>query len=210
MNLLILLLFLALPLIALVPFIVGLILLVRRKRKAGIILLIIYGCLIGAVILYAENNKRSRVGHLVRWCLGAGLLQQEVEDMVEDMQHSVTLPKMHSWANDTLQRFRSGLVKTNGPSEYWSIGSVRLSTNEVPEFVWSYWKAEATLLGHNGEYEAPEISISVSDAGEPKSLVIAWYSIGVTFGDTNYPLPLDAPNFQQEIIPAVYAYCWYK
>jgi hypothetical protein len=182
------------------PVIVGIVLLARNRTKAGSIVLGIYGLLIVSFVLSGAFARRSTPGRIVRWCMGAGLAKQEVEDQVEDLRHSSSLPKIQNWAIETLRRFRSGQISTNGEASYWSLGRVQLAPSEIPEFVSAEWK----------EGERPEVSIGVSNSGEPEFVVVAWYLKGVVFGDDRYRSPLSEPNYQQQIVPGVYAYYLYK
>ena len=173
----ILLLLFALVLLAIsAPVLVGIILLARKRTKAGTVVLSIYGVLIVSFLLHSLISRRSTSGRIVRWCMGARLAKQEVEDQVEDLGQSPSLPQIQSWAVETLRRFRLGQVSTNGEASYWSLGRVQVARSEVPEFVSATWK----------KIEPPEISIGLSDSGEPEFVVVAWYLKGVVFGDERY------------------------
>ena len=63
-----LLLFLVLLLVS--PLIVGIVLLARKRVKAGRIILGIYGTLIVLFLVHAQFDKRSTFGHILRWFKG--------------------------------------------------------------------------------------------------------------------------------------------
>ena len=182
------------------PLLVGLVFPARKHTKAGAIVLSVYAFLIASFLVHALLDRRSTSGRIVRWCMGAGLAKQEVEDQVEDLRRSSSLPQIQSWAIETVRRFRAGQVSTNGAASYWSLGRVQLAHSEIPEFVSTEWKAAGPA----------EISIGLSDSGDPKFVVIAWYCKGVVFGDESYRLPLSEPNYQKQVIPGVYAYYLFR
>lgn len=181
------------------PVVVGIGLLARNRAKAGRIVLGIYGLLIVSFVVWflwsAAVDRRSTPGHIARWCKGAGMAQQDVEDQVEDLRHSPSLPKIQSWAIETMRRFRSGQVRTNGKAR-WSWNGILLAPSEIPEFVSAECKGE--------------ISISLSDSGDPQCVIISRYDEAVVIGDQKYRLHLTAPDYQQEVVPGVYAIALYK
>ncbi len=200
MSVILLLLFALVLLVVVAPVLVGIILLARKRTKAGTVVLSIYGILIVAFLFHSLVSRRSTSGRIVRWCMGTGLAKQEVEDQVDDLRQSPSLPQIQGWAGETLRRFHHGQVSTNGEASYWSLGRVQVARSEVPDFVSAQWK----------ETEPPEISIGLSDSGEPEFVVVAWYLRGVVFGNERYRLPLSEPNYHQQVVPGVYAYYLYK
>ena len=121
----ILLLLLALVLLALVaPVLVGMVLLARKRIKAGKLVLGVYAVLIGSFLLHSIVSRRSISGRIVRWCMGAGLAKQEVEDQVDDLRGSPALPMIQGWAVETIGRFNVGHVSSNAKASYWSLGKV--------------------------------------------------------------------------------------
>jgi hypothetical protein len=182
------------------PVLVGIILLARKRTKVGAVVLSIYAILVVSFLLHAQISRRSISGHLVRWCMGAGLSKQEVDDQADELRRSSSLQQIQNWAVDTMRRFRSGHFNTNGQASYWSLGTVQLAHAEIPQLALIQWTAS----------EPPEVSMRLSDSGDPECVVVAWYGKGVVFGATSYRLPLSEPNYQKEVTPGIYAYYLYK
>jgi len=114
------------------------------------------------------------------------------------------LAQLQSWSVETLARFRSGELHTNGSPAYWSVGTVRLAAQERPSFVTQRWG----LTNRWGE-ESPEISVMLSTNGQPECVVIAWYLHGIVAGPPEYRLSFQ-PWCYAEAKPGVYAYHLYK
>jgi len=187
-------------LVIVAPVLVGIILLARKRTKAGTVILSIYAVLIVSFLLLALISRRSTSGHIVRWCMGAGLAKQEADDQADDLRRSSSVPQIQSWAVETMRRFRSGQIGTNGQASYWSLGTVQLAHAEIPKLVLMQWT----------DSEPPEVSIRLSDSGTPECVVVAWYDKGVVFGEPSYRLPLSEPNYQKEVTPGIYTYYLYK
>ena len=66
------------------PFVVGSILLLWKKHpKAGWIILGVYVALIGTFVIYGNLERRSTVGHIVRWCEGEDGAHQDANDLLK-------------------------------------------------------------------------------------------------------------------------------
>ena len=130
------------------PLVVSFILVARKKfRVVGFIVLGLYAILVGSLVISAKFHRRDTSGRILRFCMGAGLYQQQGEDRVEDLQHSSALPRLQEWAVKTLDRFRSGQVATNGEASYWSLGDIQIAGSEVPQFVSTEWKEREASRG---------------------------------------------------------------
>jgi hypothetical protein len=196
-----LLIFLAFVICALAaPVIIGIALVVRKRTGAGISVLCVYAALVSAFLVEGIFAPRSAPGRIIRWGMGSGLAKQEVKDQASDLRHSPTLPKIQSWAVDTMQQFLDGKVRTNVPASYWSLGSVQLVPSEIPEYVLAQWK----------DGPPPEISIRLSPSGTPECVVVAWYLKGVAIGDIHYQSPSWQAFYAEQAAPGVYAYHLYK
>ena len=80
------------------PFIVGIILLARKRKKTGSAVLIIYGALICFFFIEAQCEKRSTPGHILRWLKGEDGMHQDVNDLAEDVKRSVNPSELQNWA----------------------------------------------------------------------------------------------------------------
>jgi hypothetical protein len=90
------LLFLVLLLVS--PLIVGIVLLARKRVKAGRIILGIYGMLIVLFLVHVQFDKRSTSGHILRWFKGEGGIKQNVNDLAEDAKKSADPVELQHWA----------------------------------------------------------------------------------------------------------------
>ena len=158
----------------------------------------------GAFFWRAHAARRSIPGRIVRWFQGEAGAQQTVNDLAEDIRQQPALAQLQSWSIETLGRFRSGQIRTNGAPAYWSVGSVRLAAQERPAFVSGEWGVTNSW----GE-ESPEISIRLSSNGQPECVVFAWYLHGVVAGPAEYHLSFQPWCFA-EAKPGIYAYHLYK
>jgi hypothetical protein len=158
----------------------------------------------GALFLCGRGFKRSVPGHIVRWGLGEAGAKQTVNDLAEDIRREKDLAELQAWSVQTLARFRSGQLLTNGKPSYWSMGHVRLARQERPAFVTREWG----LVNQWGE-ECPEISVRLSTNGEPECVVIAWYLHGIAAGASDYRISFE-PWCYAQAKPGVYVYHLYK
>jgi hypothetical protein len=182
------------------PPLASFVLLFRKRFAIAFIVIGIYGTLIASFILYGRADPRNTAGRILRWCRGAGLNQQEIDDQVEDLRRSASLPGLQNWAIETMRRFRSGQVLTNGEASYWSLGTVQLAPSEISELVSKQWI----------NLQRPEVSIKLSPDSEPVCIVVAWYLHGILLGAPGYRSLLSYPNYQKEATNGVYGYYLYK
>ena len=156
------------------------------------------------VAVLAPGFKRSIPGRIVRWLQGETGAQQTVNDLAEDIRDIPELGRLQTWSVETLARFRSGQVHTNGLAAYWSVGTARLAAQERPTFVTQRWGATNVW----GE-ESPEISVRLSTNGQPECVVIAWYLHGIVAGPPEYRMSFH-PWCYAQAKPGIYAYHLYK
>jgi hypothetical protein len=101
------------------PLIAGAILLFKKHPKAGGIILGLYLALIGSFVIYGHLERRSPVGHIVRWFEGEDGAHQDVNDLAEDAKKVVNPAELQQWAVNVLQA-----ETTNYPSGEFPRGSV--------------------------------------------------------------------------------------
>ncbi|HTV41427.1 MAG TPA: hypothetical protein VMF08_12670 [Candidatus Sulfotelmatobacter sp.] len=94
---LILLLFLVSPMIA------GAILLFKKHPRTGWTVLAAYLALIGSFVIYGNIERRSTVGHIVRWLEGEDGAHQDANDLAEDAKKVVNPSELQKWAMAVLQ-----------------------------------------------------------------------------------------------------------
>lgn len=102
---------LLLPLLLASPLIVGAILLWKKHAQAGWTVLAAYLALIGSLVIYGNIERRSTVGHIVRWCEGEDGAHQDANDLAEDTKKVVDASQLQQWAMTLLQ----GAETTNYP-----------------------------------------------------------------------------------------------
>ena len=159
-----------------------------------------------ATLLFTRSHvfRRSIPGRVVRWFHGEAGANQTVNDLAEDVRERPSLSRLQPWSIETLARFRSGQVHTNGNAAYLPFGSIRLAASERPEFVSHEWGVTNSF----GE-EEPEISVLLNSDGQPECVVISWYLYGIVAGTPDYHLRFQ-PWCYVEAKPGVYVYHLYK
>ena len=173
-------------------------------------LIISFICAVAVVVIatlffcHSHDLRRSIPGRIVRWFHGEVGDKQTINDIAEDIREHSSLSQLQAWSIETLARFGSGQIHTNGHASYWSEGSIRLAAQERPAFVTKEWG----LTNSWGE-EEPEISIKLSESGQPECVVIAWYLYGIAVGTPDYHLTFE-PWCYVEAKPGVYVYHLYK
>lgn len=177
---------------------------VSRKLKVLVSLALMAVAMGGVFIWHAHVEKRGVPGRIVRWVKGESGAHQVVNDLAEDIRRQPSLAQLQSWSVETMARFRSGELRTNGSPAYWSVGTIRLASQERPAFVTQEWG----LTNRLGE-GSPELSILLSTNGHPECVVIAWYLHGIVVGPPEYRLSFQ-PWCHSEAKPGVYAYHLYK
>jgi hypothetical protein len=174
----------------------------NMKHKRRIILILLAVALVVFILLGSGGNhrlKRSLPGRVVRYILGSAGAHQWVEDFVDDIRDAKELVSLQSWANDVMERYRQGSLKTIGEPSYWAYGTHRLDPNEVAPGIREFWNKPA--FGN-----LPEVTIQVSESGECKYVAYCWYLKGVVIAGSNYP-SLDFSYFHAiEAKPGIFAY----
>jgi hypothetical protein len=134
---------------------------------------------------------------MVRFAAGQPGAVQTVEDLADDIRDLPQLSEVQGWAADVLERYRAGTLKTEGEASYWAAGTVKLARSEVPDFIGRTWD------------EAPEVSVRVSQTGQPECVAVCWYLHGFVAGPSQYTLSFQ-PWYSAQARPGIYAYHLYK
>jgi hypothetical protein len=175
----------------------------RPVSRTRIVLLVAVTLAVAALFVWPGHPvKRSLPGRVVRYFLGEAGAHQIVNDLVQDIREAPALRQLQPWGVETIARFRTGTVATNGRPD--SIGSIRLAPKERPTFVTKQWG----LTNKWGE-EEPELSVRLSTNGQPECVVIAWYLHGIVIGLPDYSLSFQ-PWYYAQARPGVYVYHLYK
>lgn len=157
----------------------------------------------------ACSDRRSVPGHIVRFIQGVDGMQQDLNDLAADIRNVRSMSQLQSWSMETLRRYQSGTLQTNGrPRFYWDDDAVvKLARQERPEFITQQW-------GEKDEYgqEEPEIFIVFSTNRQPEAVMIGWYSYGIRIGTPEYRMPYESSDLSpyMEVKPGVYVYANYK
>ena len=164
------------------------------RRSYIILLVLVVACL---AFVLSPGFKRSIPGHIVRFIAGAGGAVRAAEDLAEDAVRKPELAHLQDWSIQVLSRYRAGQLVTNGAASYWSMGTIKLAPQEIPASITNAW------------HEPPEVSVHLSEAGQPDCVVIAWYLSGLAVGPTEYVLSFK-PWCSKQAKPGVYGYYLYK
>lgn len=153
---------------------------------------------VGCALLY-PFAKRTFPGRLIRFFVTQQPFGHQIpNDLADDVRDKRRLALLQEWSSQTLARFRSGQVTTNGKAAYWSRGTVKLATSEVPSWLSGAWWGEP-----------PEVSVRLSESGEPECITVGWYLYGLLVGPTNYSVTLHS-WYIVKAKPGIYAYHDYK
>jgi hypothetical protein len=147
--------------------------------------------------VFRSGFKRSLPGRIVRFVAGQPGAVQTAEDLADDVRQKSGLSGLQQWSTQILARCQSGTLATNGAASYWSMGTVRLAASEIPDFITRAWS------------DQPEVSVRLSEAGQPECVVIGWYLHGLAVGPPEYVLSFQ-PWCTNQAKPGVYAYHLYK
>ena len=147
--------------------------------------------------VFRSGFKRSLPGRIVRFAAGQGGAVQTAEDLADDVRQKPGLSGLQQWSTQVLARYRSGTLATNGAASYWSVGTAKLAASEIPDFLTRAWS------------EQPEVSVRLSEIGQPKCVVIGWYLCGLAVGPPEYGLSFQ-PWCTNQAKPGIYAYHLYK
>ena len=129
----------------------------------------------------------------MRFILGSAGAHQEVEDLADDIRGAKELSSLRFWANDVMERYRLGSLKTIGERSYWAKGTHKLDPNEIYPEIRKFWRA-------------PEITIEIDASGECKYVAYCWYSKGVVIASPDCH-SLDFEYFYAiEAKPGIFAY----
>ncbi len=168
----------------------------RTKRKflllGAIFLLVGY-----AVFASFSGWKYTLVGHIVRFVAGEPGAKQTANDLADEVQNRFGVNKLQEWAVGALARYRSRSLRLDGKAAYWSQGTKKLASTEVPSFLTHTWP------------ETPEVSIRLSPTGQPECIVIGWYLYGIFVGPPTYKAT-ENPWYLRQLQPGVYVYHGYK
>jgi hypothetical protein len=166
----------------------------RRTVIIGIVSLVVLSLL---VFVLSPGFKRTIPGRIIRFAAGKPGAVQAAEDLAEDALRKPELAHLQDWSIQVLARYRAGQLATNGAASYWSMGTVKLAAQEIPAGVTNAWQ------------EPPEVSVHLSEAGQPDCVVLAWYLSGLAVGPPEYALSFK-PWCSKQAKPGVYGYYLYK
>jgi hypothetical protein len=164
----------------------------RRTKQIAVVLLLTGVC----AFAFRSSFKRSLPGRVVRFAAGQPEAVQVAEDLADDVQRKSKLTGLQQWSAQTLSRYSTGQLATNGLASYWSVGTVNLAPQEIPDTI------------RQARPEELEVSIRLSETGQPECVAISWYLRGLVVGPPDYVL-----SFQpwcSKKAPGVYAYHLYK
>lgn len=165
----------------------------RRTKQIAFVIVMVAVC----AFVFRSGLKRSFPGRVVRFASGQPGAVQVTEDLADDVQRKTKLADLQQWSAQVLARYSSGQLATNGPASYWSVGTVEIAPQEIPDNIRQAWP------------EQPEVSIRLSETGQPECVAIAWYLRGLVVGSPKYVLSFQ-PWCSRQAKPGVYAYHLYK
>jgi hypothetical protein len=153
--------------------IVGTILLWKKHPEAGLAVLAVYVALIGFFVVYGNIERRSAVGHIVRWCEGEDGAHQDANDLAEDAKRVVNPSELQQWAMAILRQPNA----TNYPDGMLPRDKVLPSIRN---------------LQSGGEsFEDAEVHLDTSKSPENRSIWIVW---GGGFG--HWGITVGSPAFK--------------
>jgi hypothetical protein len=122
------------------PLLVAIFLITSKYRKAGVIVLSIYGFLIASLLVCGLIARRSVPGRILRHVNGERLAAQKINDLAEDVRIVPTMEQLQPWAMETIARFRAGKTFTNDyrPAADFNY-AVMLAQEKRPEFIKQQW-----------------------------------------------------------------------
>jgi hypothetical protein len=177
------------------PFIVGVILLCKKENaKAGGIVLGLYVVLIGSFVIYGNLERRSAVGHIVRWFEGEPGDKQHANDLAEDAKKVVNPTELQQWAMAVLQETET----TNYPDGEYPRDEVLRSIRN--------------LQSGGDSFEAVDINSDKSVPPESRSVWIVWGGgfghWGIRVGSPDFKVNNSYDdNYYVEWKPGIYFWC---
>jgi hypothetical protein len=186
-----LLIFLVIILLLASPLIIGLVLIVRNRAKAGSIVLGVYAAFVGAFLVYAQFERRSTSGHIFRWIKGENGAHQHVNDLAEDVKEVVDPSELQHWAVSILQETPQA---TSQPS---------ISKDKVPASIRNLTSGPSPLAG------------ALCDPGsvQDRSVWLVWGGgldgrWGIRVGSPTFKIvPTPDDNYYIEWKPGIYFWC---
>ena len=161
---------------------------------AGVVLVLI------AMTLTLPGFRRTRLGRIVRHCLGDGLAVQRADDLAEDIEKKIGAEKLQAWCEETMTRYKANELLTDGNSPYWSAGNIKLADEEIPEFIKNVWPKQPAP-----NEQKPDVSIRIDTNGNPEYMAISWYLHGVMVGSSYFVVT--HPYFYLiQVKPGIYVY----
>ena len=117
------------------------------------------------------------------------------DDLADDIRTKEQLAPLQDWSVRTLQRYRAGQVITTGKSAFSGPFSVRLATQEIPDWLLKTWGGDR-----------PEVAILLNSSNnQPECVAVSWYLSGILVGPTNY-VTTYRPWYIVQVKPGTYAY----
>jgi hypothetical protein len=111
----------------------------------------------------------------------------------------VDIGKLQQWVESTLKRYREGTLLFDGQASYWSPGSLRIASSELPDMMRS-----GVFSSSHGE---PEISVCTNSyvTGGGICITVSWYLHGLVLGDSKFRTDWN-PWYSHQLVPGVYSY----
>lgn len=160
----------------------------QKGRIARWVLIVIL-----VVLALYPSPRKSFFGRVARFAWGEPGGKQIANDLADEVLSRNNLSGLQDWSIGVLSRYREGKLKTSGKVAYWSMGSVMLDTQEVPEFLKRAWGKQ------------PEVAVRLSSSGAPECVTVCWYLSGILVGPRDYATTL-SPWYLRKVRPGVYTY----
>jgi len=112
--------------------------------------------------------------------------------IAQDVVHKPEFANLQAWSVETLQRYGSGQVRTEGEGE-----DRKLDVREIPA-----WLEAALQVAY---MYMPTVYVRQSQLGQAESLVFDWHNYGLIVGPSNYTTTFQA-WYVTNAAPGIYAY----
>ena len=163
----------------------------KTKRR-----LIWVGVFVALCVLGYAVGRQTIFGEMIRAAFkGVPPAQLWADDLADDVRAKSRLASLQDWSVQTLARYRTGQLATNGRSSFSGPFAVRLASQEVPSWLSGAWSGQK-----------PEISVLLNfDSKEPECIVVGWYLCGLRVGAPSYTTDFH-PFYIVQVKPGIYAY----
>lgn len=169
-------------------------------KKKGIFIFIIATAVVWALTPMSPTSpslKRTRLGRIVRWFfLDGGMCAQRANDLAEDIEKKIGAEKLQTWCEETMTRYKTNELLTDGNSPYWSFGSIKLADEEIPVFIKNVWPKRL-----RAGLQEPDVSVTYNG----DCIAISWYLHGILVGPKDY-VENGTYWYLRQVKPGVYVY----